>query len=97
MCTGNVPYIDTTGESNLSSIVNHFKNQGGLVFISEIQNQPRQMLLKTRLDEIIGQGHIFDKTGEAVSFALTKLNFSQCLGCKHFAFRECQQLSNPSG
>ena len=56
---GNVPYIDTTGESNLSSIVNHFKKHGGLVFISEIQTQPRQMLQKTRLDERIGKGHIY--------------------------------------
>jgi SulP family sulfate permease len=92
---GNVPYMDTTGESNLSSIVKHFNKHGGTVIISEIQKQPRQMLQKTRLDEFIGQEHFFEKTGDAVSFALTKLNHPQCLGCKHFAFRECRQLSNP--
>ncbi|CAH1202216.1 C4-dicarboxylic acid transporter DauA [Paenibacillus allorhizoplanae] len=92
----NVPYLDTTGESNLSSIVKHFNKHGGSVIISELQNQPRQMLKKTRLDEFIGQDHLFEKTGDAVSFALTKLNLHQCLGCKHFAFRECRQLSNPS-
>jgi SulP family sulfate permease len=92
---GNVSYMDTTGESNLSSIVKHFKKQGGTVIISEIQNQPRQMLQKTRLDEFIEQEHFFEKTGDAVSFALTKLNQAQCLGCKHFAFRECHQLSSP--
>ncbi|MNY62382.1 STAS domain protein [compost metagenome] len=92
---GAVPYLDTTGESNLSSIVKHFNKQGGSVIISELQNQPRQMLKKTRLDEFIGQEHFFEKTGDAISFALTKLDQSQCLRCKHFAFRECNQLSNP--
>ncbi|NOV03819.1 SulP family inorganic anion transporter [Paenibacillus planticolens] len=92
---GNVPYMDTTGEANLSSIVKHFKKHGSTIIISEIQNQPRKMLQKTGLYEIIGQEHFFEKTGDAVCFALTKLNHSQCLGCKHFAFRECHQLSNP--
>ncbi|MFC5449828.1 SulP family inorganic anion transporter [Paenibacillus aestuarii] len=92
---GNVPYVDTTGEANLSSIVKHFKKHGGTVIISEIQSQPRLMLQKTKLDEFIGQENIFEKTGDAVSYSLTKLNQAQCLGCKHFAFRECQQLSNP--
>jgi len=93
----NVPYIDTTGEANLSSIVKHFKKHGGTIIISELQSQPRQMLQKTKLDEFIGQEYIFEKTGDAVSYSLTKLNQAQCLGCKHFAFRECQQLSNPVG
>jgi SulP family sulfate permease len=93
----NVLYIDTTGESNFSSIIKHFEKHGGTVLISEMQNQPHQMLQKTGLDEFIGQEHFFEKTGEAISFALTKLNPSQCLGCKHFAFRECQHLSNPRG
>ncbi|MBP1965543.1 SulP family inorganic anion transporter [Paenibacillus aceris] len=92
----NVPYMDTTGESNLLSIVKHFNKHGGTLIISEIQSQPRQMLQKTRLDEFIGQEHIIEKTGEAISLALTKLNRSQCLGCKHFAFHECHHLSNPS-
>lgn len=91
----NVPYIDTTGESNFSSIVKHFKKHGGIILISEIQNQPRLVLQKSGLDEFIGPEHFFEKTGEAISFALTKLNPSKCLGCKHFAFRECAQLSKP--
>ncbi|WP_068621252.1 SulP family inorganic anion transporter [Paenibacillus tuaregi] len=89
----NVPYMDTTGESNLASLAKHFKKHGGTVFISEIQNQPRLVLSKTGLDEFIGQEHFFDKTGEAISAALTKINYGQCRGCRHFAFHECQQLA----
>jgi SulP family sulfate permease len=71
---GNVPYLDITGESHISSIVKHFKKQGAIIFISEIQQQPREMLQKTRLDTMIGQEHFFEKTGEAFHCALTKLN-----------------------
>ncbi|MGG2200433.1 SulP family inorganic anion transporter [Paenibacillus validus] len=90
-----VPYMDATGEAHLASIAKHLKKHGGVVIISEIQDQPRQLLKKTGLDEIIGQDHFFDQTGNAISFALTKLNHAQCLGCEHDAFRECQQLSRP--
>ncbi|GIP22145.1 SulP family inorganic anion transporter [Paenibacillus sp. J22TS3] len=90
----NVPYMDNTGESNLASLVKHFKKHGGTLFISEIQNQPRLVLSKTGLDELIGQEHFFDKTGEAISAALTKINHGQCRGCRHFAFHECQQLAS---
>lgn len=92
----NVPYMDTTGEANFASIVKHFKKSGATILISEIQEQPYKVLKKTGLDDFIGQKHFFAKTGEAISYALTKLNSNQCLGCKHFAFRECKQLSNPN-
>ncbi|CAN7661443.1 sulfate permease [Paenibacillus sp. LjRoot153] len=92
---GNVPYMDTTGTAHLSRIIRHFDHHGCNVIISEVQNQPRRMLRKTRLDDWIGQEHFFDKTGDALNFALTKLNHAQCLGCKRFAFRECKHLSDP--
>ncbi|OAS21119.1 SulP family inorganic anion transporter [Paenibacillus oryzisoli] len=91
----NVPYMDTTGATYLSRIIKHCSQHGCTFIISEVQNQPRRMLRKTRLDDWIGQEHFFDTTGDAVNFALTKLNHSQCLGCKHFAFRECKHLSDP--
>lgn len=72
-----VPYMDLTGESTFSSIINHFKKHGGLLFISEIQKQPRQILQRTGLYEIIGQEHFFETTDDAVGFALTKLNHSR--------------------
>ncbi|WP_396135452.1 SulP family inorganic anion transporter [Bacillus sp. 3255] len=80
-----VPYLDSTGESILSGIIKHFHKHGGRVLIAELQNQPRQMLKRTRLDDFIGQEHFFEKTGDAISFALTKLDHSQCHTGKHFA------------
>ncbi|MCJ8010547.1 sulfate permease [Paenibacillus sp. KQZ6P-2] len=89
----NVLYMDTTGESNFASLVKHFKKHGGIIIISEIQDQPREVLRKTGLDNLIGADRFFDNTGDAIQYALTKLNRAQCAGCKQFAFRECTALS----
>jgi sulfate permease, SulP family len=91
---GKVPFMDTTGESNVSSLVNHFKKLGGVVIISGIQPQPLEVLKKTGLYDRIGAEHFFGHTGEAIDYALIQLDYNKCLGCKHFAFRECAALSN---
>lgn len=90
---GNVPYIDTTGESNLNSLVKHFEKHGGIVLISGIQSQPADVLDKTGLYGFIGANHFFEHTGDAINYALLQLERNKCLGCKHFAFRECTTLS----
>ncbi|AOZ94298.1 SulP family inorganic anion transporter [Paenibacillus crassostreae] len=92
----NVPYIDTTGEANFTTVMKYFIKQGGTVLITEIQNQPLQVLQNIHLDEVIGKENFFDQTGEAISHSFTKLHKSQCLGCQHDAFRECQMRSNPT-
>jgi len=90
---GKVPFIDATGESNLAGIVKHFQSSGGIVLISGIQPQPEAYLEKTGLYRYIGKDHFFEHTGDAITFALGKLDYGKCLGCKHFAFRECAALS----
>ncbi|MED4015547.1 SulP family inorganic anion transporter [Sutcliffiella cohnii] len=89
---GKVPYIDTTGESYLSSIVNDF-SKNGIVLITGLNQQPEKMLIKTGLSDIIGKEHFFERTGEAINYALAQLDVKKCSGCKHFAFRECVSLS----
>ncbi|WP_280522914.1 SulP family inorganic anion transporter [Paenibacillus aquistagni] len=91
-----VLYMDTTGEANFAAIVKQVRKQGGTVLISEMRLQPEQMLRKTGLAASLGEEHFFDKTGEAISYALTKLNRHQCLGCPIRAFRECEHLSDPN-
>ncbi|MDQ0199753.1 SulP family inorganic anion transporter [Neobacillus ginsengisoli] len=87
-----VPLMDTTGEANLASIVRHF-SKNGIVIISGLNVQPENVLKKTGLYQIIGDEHFFEHTGEAIQYALSQLDNNKCLGCKHFAFRECQKLS----
>lgn len=92
---GKVPYMDTTGESNLTSIVRHFQKRRGIILISGINSQPKEVLQKTGLLEEIGAEHFFEHTGDAIAFAITNLEQNKCMGCKHFAFQECAHLSNP--
>lgn len=89
---GRVPFMDTTGEANLSSIVRQF-SKNGIVLISGLNPQPESVLRKTGLYDIVGKEHFFEHTGEAIQYALSHINKNKCLGCKHFAFRECQVLS----
>jgi len=89
---GKVPFMDTTGEAILASIVRHF-SKSGIVVISGLNTQPERVLKKTGLCQIIGEEHFFQSTGEAIQYALDQINKNKCLGCKHFAFRECTKLS----
>lgn len=88
-----VPLMDTTGESNLSSLVKHFARHGGAVVISGVQPQPLEVMKKTGLYELIGEARFFSHTGDAINYALEQIDRKQCAGCKHFAFRECTALS----
>ncbi|WP_053365406.1 SulP family inorganic anion transporter [Bacillus sp. FJAT-27245] len=89
---GKVPFMDTTGESHLSSIVKDFSAQGR-VLITGLKPGPLELLKKTGLYDFIGREHFFSHTGDAINFALKELDKDKCLGCKHFAFRECATLS----
>lgn len=90
---GKVPLLDTTGEATLDHLVKRVKQRGGTVLVSGIQPQPLKLLTKTGLAGQIGKEHFFEHTGEALDYALTRLDRQTCLGCKHFAFRECTALS----
>ncbi|SDZ26210.1 sulfate permease, SulP family [Evansella caseinilytica] len=93
---GKVPFIDTTGESYFTNIMKHFKKQGGLLLISGIQSELKTTLDKNGLYNEVGGENFFDHTGEAISCALEHLNTKKCIGCKHFAFRECAYLCQHS-
>ncbi|TKC19426.1 SulP family inorganic anion transporter [Robertmurraya kyonggiensis] len=90
---GRVPFMDTTGDMHLTNIVQHF-SQPGVVLISGLRHQPKRVLKKTGLYDVVGEEHFFEHTGEAIEYALTQLNRNKCLGCKHFIFRECTKFSN---
>ncbi|WP_394137986.1 SulP family inorganic anion transporter [Cytobacillus oceanisediminis] len=89
---GRVPFMDTTGESNFDHIVQNFSKHG-IILISGIQPQPKNLLMKTGLYDMIGKEHIFEHTGDAINHALRLIDENKCLGCRHFAFKECGKLS----
>ncbi|QBP41134.1 SulP family inorganic anion transporter [Paenisporosarcina antarctica] len=90
---GKVPFMDTTGEAYLTSIVKDFSRHG-VVLISGIKPQPKKLLINTGLADLLGEEHFFEHTGDAINSALEHLDRDKCLGCKHFAFRECTALSS---
>jgi SulP family sulfate permease len=77
-----------------SSLVKHAQRMGSVIIVTGAQAQPLEMMRKTGLFEQIGARHFFDHTGDAINYALTWLDYNQCLGCTHLAFRECESLSN---
>ncbi|MBD8067949.1 SulP family inorganic anion transporter [Bacillus sp. PS06] len=89
---GKVPFMDTTGESYFTSIVKNFSKHG-ILLVSGINPQPKSVLKKSSVYDLIGEEHFFDHTGDAINYALQHLNHRKCLGCKQFAFRECSILS----
>lgn len=89
---GKVPFMDTTGESYLSSIIKDFSKHG-IVLISGMKPHPISVMKKTGLYDYTGQEHFFEHTGEAINFAIKQLDKNKCLGCEHFAFKECTALS----
>ncbi|WP_338471454.1 sulfate permease [Niallia sp. XMNu-256] len=90
---GKVPFIDITGEAHLASIVKNFSKHG-TVLISGLNEQPKEMLKKTGLYDIIGEEKFFQNTGHAIQYSLNLLDTTKCKSCKHFAFSECKDLSS---
>ncbi|MFM1652450.1 SulP family inorganic anion transporter [Brevibacillus sp. B_LB10_24] len=92
---GKVQYIDTTGEAHLARIVRTVQSSRGTILISGIQAQPLEVIRRTGLYDRIGSGHFFGHTGDALNFALSRIDANQCLGCNQFAFEECMRLAQP--
>ncbi|OZQ61711.1 sodium-independent anion transporter [Paenibacillus sp. VTT E-133280] len=94
MRMGKVPFMDTTGESNLAELVRHLQAVGGKLMISGIQPQPLELLKRTGLYSTIGEAQFYPRTGEAINDALNSIDYSKCIGCSHAAFRECTAFSS---
>ncbi|MET3506929.1 SulP family inorganic anion transporter [Halalkalibacter oceani] len=90
---GKVPLLDATGMNQIESIVSTFSKQGRLVLLTNVQAQPKDVLERSGLAQQIGESHFFLHTGDAITYALRHIQQQKCLGCKHFAFKECAQLS----
>ena len=62
--------MDVNGEAHLSSVVKDFSKHG-LVLISGLESQPKEILRKQGLYDIIGEEHFFKHTGDALKYALS--------------------------
>ncbi len=90
---GKVPFMDSTGEAYFSNIIDNFTAQGGNILVTGVQDDLKVALQQNGLYAKIGAHHFYQHTGEAISRALNYLDRTQCIGCQHFAFHECKDLS----
>ncbi|MFF5993553.1 sulfate permease [Lysinibacillus sp. KU-BSD001] len=88
-----VPFIDTTGEEYFRNVVRSFQTSGGTLFMTGVHPTLQAILDANGLAKKIGKDHFFYNTGDAIEEAIRHIQYEQCLGCKHFAFRECTKLS----
>ncbi|MCY9547676.1 SulP family inorganic anion transporter [Lysinibacillus xylanilyticus] len=92
-----VPFLDTTGEAYFGNVIRSFKAQGGTILVTGVQDELKLALQNNGLYAEIGEDNFYPHTGEAINKALSYLDTNKCIGCKHFAFRECQELSRSKG
>ncbi|MEL4024577.1 SulP family inorganic anion transporter [Lysinibacillus endophyticus] len=88
-----VPFIDTTGEEYFRNIITDFKSHGGTLLVTEVRPSLKLAMDQSGLTNEIGEQNFFVHTGDAINCALGCINRSACLGCKHFAFKECAELA----
>ncbi len=64
-----VPFIDATGVHNLELLIRSSQKEGIHVVLSGVNEQVRQILLKSNIDKLIGDDHICDHITRAVEMA----------------------------
>ncbi|MEK5184565.1 SulP family inorganic anion transporter [Solibacillus sp. FSL W7-1324] len=89
-----VPYIDSTGEEYFRNILQTIKAYGGKVFVTNVQPGLEQMLRRSGLYDLMEGEHFYNTTSDAISAACQYIELSKCVGCTHYAFKECRLLSN---
>lgn len=85
-----VSLIDVTGEANLAALILDYQNKGGTVLISEIEEEPRDMLNMSGLSAVIGEEHFFTHTTDAINYALTLIDPISCAVCGQTGATTCR-------
>lgn len=89
-----VPYIDSTGEEYFRNILQNINSYGGKVFVTNVQPGLEQMLKRSGLYDLMEAEHFYNTTSDAISAACQYIEVNNCIGCTHYAFKECQLLAN---
>lgn len=85
-----VSLIDATAEANLSSLINDFVDLGGTVLITELPEEPLNMLKRSGLYANIGGEYFFESTTDAIDYALDIINVNKCPRCSREGATSCQ-------
>lgn len=85
-----VSMIDVTGEANLSSFVKDFIKKKGTVLITELREEPLDMLKRSGLYDMIGAENFFDDTTDAINHALKVIDVKKCPYCNKRSDESCR-------
>ena len=64
-----VPFIDATGVHNLELLIRSSQKVGIHIVLSGVNDQVRQTLIKSHIDDLVGHDHICDHITKAVAMA----------------------------
>ena len=85
-----VSMIDVTGESNLSTFVKKFIKRNGTVLITELDEDPLEMLKRSGLYDFIGKENFFSDTTDAINYALQLIDVKKCPYCSKHPEQGCR-------
>lgn len=85
-----VSMIDVTGEANLASLVKTMLKADTTVLITELAEEPMEMLKSSGLYDKIGAENFFSDTTAAINHALQLININKCPYCSKNESRGCQ-------
>lgn len=86
----NVSFMDTSAESSLEHIRKKMIEKQGILLISGIQHQPKEIFHQTGLYDRIGKQYFFTRTELALHFILQELERTKCKN----SFQECATISD---
>ena len=69
----NVPTIDSTAMHALKDLIHRTRQQGTLVFLSDVQSQPLAALRRAGALAAVGEDHLFADVDAALDAARTRL------------------------
>lgn len=84
-----VTLIDATGAANFKAFTKNFLKHKGKIMITELPEEPMQLLQQTGLFDIIGQENFYTDTTEAINHALLVINTRKCPYCQKSSSGKC--------
>lgn len=69
LCMGKVSFMDTSAEATLEHIRKRMLEKQGMLLVSGVQHQPKEVFQQTGLYGRIGNKHVFTRTESALDYA----------------------------
>lgn len=84
--------MDLSGVELLREQVKYYRDQGGDIFLSNVNSMVRRKMERSGFVKFIGEKNIFDSKRDAISNIYLKMDKNICAGCKNRIFVECSKM-----